>query len=114
MQNVNKTKLREKIELLEKQDRLQSKEAKTLELLKGDLQYAENNNLGFDQQEESTLQLGSKSIFYDPDWNPKGEAPAGHKNVPYAPHTFKRKGDTAPPQMAGLTNVKPPLHGEKD
>lgn len=113
MRNVNKSKLREKIELLEKQGNLQSKEVETLELLKSDLQYAEINNLGYDQQQESNSQLASKSIFYDPDWNPKGEAPAGHKNVPYTPHTFKRKGDMPDPQMAGLTNVKPPLLGEK-
>ena len=40
--------------------------------------------------DKDTNELGPKSIFYDPDWNPKGEAPDGFRNVPYNPKTFKR------------------------
>ncbi|GAV46969.1 hypothetical protein ZYGR_0C00110 [Zygosaccharomyces rouxii] len=47
-------------------------------------------------------ELGSKSIFYDPEWNPKGLAPPGFKNVAYNPATFTRKQSSLQRHMLGI------------
>ncbi|AQZ09520.1 AIM4 (YBR194W) [Zygosaccharomyces parabailii] len=56
--------------------------------------------------------LGSRSIFYDPEWNPEGKAPPGFKNVPYNPSTFTRKPGSLPSHTLGL-DIKPPISGNK-
>lgn len=64
-----------------------------------------------EQQEkmsERSSELGSKSIFYDPDWNVEGKAPPGFKNIPYNERTFTRRNENVARKLAGLTDIKPP------
>lgn len=49
--------------------------------------------------------LGRKSIFYDPDWNPKGIPPSGERQIAYNPATFKRKIELKS-RLAGLSPEK--------
>ena len=55
--------------------------------------------------------LGTKSIFYDAEWNPEGEAPSGYRNVPYNPFTFKSRVEIKP-ELLGLEDI--PLPPRKD
>lgn len=56
----------------------------------------------------SREKLGSRSIFYDPDWNTEGIAPPGFKNIPYSERTFIRKDENVTRQLSGLTDIKAP------
>ncbi|QLQ79450.1 hypothetical protein HG537_0C00970 [Torulaspora globosa] len=62
---------------------------------------------------ERSSSLGSKSIFYDPDWNAEGRAPPGFKNIPYNKRTFTRRNDKVARQLAGLTDIKPPTSSKQ-
>lgn len=61
-----------------------------------------------EETKDKSAELGSKSIFYDPDWNSTGDAPPGFKNIPYNPATFTRKDETIERQLAGLTDIPRP------
>lgn len=76
----------------------------------------ENEDLSEVVQESETFvrnkkpvgdELGKKSIFYDPDWNPSGKAPFGLKNIPYNPRTFQRETNLAP-RLNGLEDIPLP------
>lgn len=88
----------------------------TLESLKSDLVFMEKNDLGTTiGTDDSHLptELGTKSIFFDPEWNPKGIAPRGHKNIPYNPFTFKPKeagkGQANEVEIEGIEDIPLPL-----
>lgn len=68
------------------------KQKKKLKVVQEDSAYMDQsaNQTSSAGLDKDTNELGPKSIFYDPDWNPKGEAPDGFRNVPYNPKTFKR------------------------
>ncbi|CCK68046.1 Aim4p KNAG_0A03660 [Huiozyma naganishii CBS 8797] len=57
--------------------------------------------------DDDSKELSSKSIFFDPDWNPEGRAPLGHKNISYNFATFNRRLELEP-KLSGLHNVKLP------
>lgn len=65
-------------------------------------------NLRHKKRDDNNTELGPKSIFYDPEWNVKGEALPGFRNIPYNPATFSRKDEATKPQLAGLTNIPRP------
>ncbi|QEU61217.1 Aim4 [Kluyveromyces lactis] len=66
-----------------------------------------------DIKKPMSAELGSKSIFYDPDWNPSGKAPFGLKNIPYNARTFRR--DTPiEPRLNGLKEIPLPKPNIKD
>ncbi|CDO95152.1 unnamed protein product [Kluyveromyces dobzhanskii CBS 2104] len=76
----------------------------------------ENEDLS-DLRQEATkrpiaAELGKKSIFYDPEWNPMGRAPFGLKNIPYNPRTFKRNTEVEP-RLNGLDNIPLPKEDQK-
>lgn len=61
----------------------------------------------------SNEELGSKSIFYDPEWNPKGVAPPGFRNVAYNPTTFTRKQGSLQRHALGI-NIDLPKEEDKN
>ncbi|SCW03608.1 LAFE_0G14224g1_1 [Lachancea fermentati] len=51
----------------------------------------ESKGISKNKNDNSTMELGERSIFYDVEWNPQGVAPFGLRNIPYNPRTFKVK-----------------------
>lgn len=109
LRSVDRLDLKEKIRTLEEREHLGANDLKRLEQWKRDLQFSEKNSLGHEEKHSNVEELGARSIFYDPDWNPSGTAPKGYKNIPYNPNTFTRQTDSFPPQLAGLEDVAIPL-----
>lgn len=64
-------------------------------------------------KKSSREELGSKSIFYDPEWNPKGLAPPGFRNISYNPITFTRKQNSFQKNTLGLQGINLPKEDEK-
>lgn len=96
------------IEKLDGKNHVKAKEYKRLNVLKGDLKLADKDSADREHEHNDSQRLGTKSIFFDSDWNPDGEAPQGHKNIPYNQNTFKRKEGTFHPKLAGLDDIPLP------
>lgn len=63
-------------------------------------------NQNYNERNKAVMkELGKKSIFYDPEWNPEGYPPPGEKSLPYNESTFKRRTEVNP-LLAGLDPKK--------
>ncbi|SCU91801.1 LAMI_0E07338g1_1 [Lachancea mirantina] len=55
----------------------------------------------------SSNELGKRSIFYDPEWNPEGRPPLGLANVAYNAATFMPRKPVQD-ALAGLQEIPTP------
>lgn len=110
LRNMSRSKFQSQIEHLQQKPELLKKEQIQLDKLKEELEFMIRNDIGKIEKENSSEDneiLGSKSIFYDPDWNVEGVAPPGCRNVRYNKSKFVRRTKIEV-RTEGLTDIQLP------